>query len=1682
MRHFQAHAISRKGKVFVANKLNVFHKRFLMRILATLLVPLLLCASEEHNAQSIFSSLEASVEHLVHGAVNPITGDYTIGETDIVVPGIEPIVINRSYVSSDESHYQAGWSIGPQTKISTITRRDYIRKHKFYDLKIYEPSGAYLIYGHCNPEETLYKPKVSVFGELLQGKGERQSARGNLANNRLVVKHKYLYVLYHADGSEKHYRAEKRKDSRTKLVKEIKPNGNVIRYLYNQERLYRIESLNPHETMRYAWAEFRYHTDHNDDPAFDLITSDGRRMTFNTTRYGDKHDHYFFTDFHLHGAPHETLNFFRHEKRHYVKSRSFGYGRRATITYENNQVVAYNTNSGDDMLVRQATFRYFPKDLKTQVHYKNKRVATYHYDKQNKLLKIAIKGTPSADLTVHYNYEGTILKSKRYETPSAEPLTKAFTFDQYGNLEKEIITGDLKGNGKINTHTTHTLYNNKHYPIKQTIPGGITHLYTYSKDFNHIESHTIEYKGEVKEKTLYFYDGNYNLIKEVHKAGPFKHITRTTRRKQAPAIGYPETVTTTYQEHGEEKLLSKTHTHYNSQNLPIRVDHYDATDTLAYSIYSTYDKLGRQLTQTDPLGRISSKTYDQFNNVLTEQSGSKVHPISHTYDLANNRTSTTEAHLQSKTSYTPLSEVATETSSQGLTTTYEYDTESNPMSITDTGTTHITYGPYRNPLTTTDPLGHTTTISYTSLTKPKRITDPLGHVTTHTYNLDQTLATTTAPDLTITSYTYDYKKRPTSVTITDPMGKIIKQETTTYNCFGPTTYTDPLGNVTTTTYDGAGRPIAQATATSKATTTYDTLSRPYITNADGRITITTYDLANRPLTVRETDITDHTYSFTSHTYDIYDNILSTTTDDVTHTYTYDDFGRQTSHIDGLNNTSTSTYTDCPYTVTETNPNNISTTSTYTPKGLLASISTLDQITIHSYDLVDNRIETTHTHPGQTYIHAYAFDANKNLLSHSHNSKTTIYAYDNLNRQTSVTQPDGTTIFTIYNHLSQPVHVYSSDLTVDYHNTYDVLGNLLTSISPEHTLTRTYNSASQLLTDTLDHLTISHSYTNSQRTTLSLPDTTIGYTYDPYHLTSITHKNLTHSYIYDRHNIIQETTPITTTTYSYNSNNQGISSTSSLHSHQILSLDPNSNILETTTSSYTYTALDQIASESGPFTNTYTLDSHHQRLFQNNEQFTYSTDHQLLATPTSTHTYDVNGLRIQTDDTHYTYDALGRLLTDGTNTYTYDYLNRRVTQNSIYYLYDHNLEVGRENLEYRVLGVGQGADIGATTLIYLNNTPYVPLHDLFGNITALYRLDSTLLESYVHNPFGVELTNNHPQNPYRYQSKRHDGKLIHFGRRFYDPSSATWLTPDPAGYLDSPNLYQFLHNNPLTNLDRFGLVTLKRYNLHNPENRAQFASKIDDWSYIARYAIVRSAIDWTNLKPLPAIQLIHRGIHAYRRIKHNRPRTILPRTKIARVRAGSNDFATIYENGICTSWKKCQSTAADLSQYIPGTSTYALYNPSYGFVIDCSAALINRAGIQTPSTKANGTILAEKLVNYKEILAVGHSAGAPNLDVSFHGKTINPQDRMERVHFLTVGPAKYLDRAAYAGGKNMMDTQDILNLLHFRDNISAIKGNGDKIEFIGTGTNPISAHFITNPNYQNCLKEELGGYQKKWFGK
>lgn len=193
----------------------------------------------------------------------------------------------------------------------------------------------------------------------------------------------------------------------------------------------------------------------------------------------------------------------------------------------------------------------------------------------------------------------------------------------------------------------------------------------------------------------------------------------------------------------------------------------------------------------------------------------------------------------------------------------------------------------------------------------------------------------------------------------------------------------------------------------------------------------------------------------------------------------------------------------------------------------------------------------------------------------------------------------------------------------------------------------------------------------------------------------------------------------------------------------------------------------------------------------------------------------------------------------------------------FYLGDQELgtiDESGEIYQLRVPGIDGDEISQSSVAIEINDKPFVPIHDISGNIVALIEpFSKSLAESYVYSAFGERTVysptgerNNKSSigNPWGYKEKRFDDetKLIHFGLRLYDPETHRWTTRDPLGSIDGPNHYGFLHNNPLTHFDRLGLAT---ENYQNPAFQDYFYGEVESHCYCERHRICKRGGDIGN---------------------------------------------------------------------------------------------------------------------------------------------------------------------------------------------------------------------------------------------
>ena len=291
-----------------------------------------------------------------------------------------------------------------------------------------------------------------------------------------------------------------------------------------------------------------------------------------------------------------------------------------------------------------------------------------------------------------------------------------------------------------------------------------------------------------------------------------------------------------------------------------------------------------------------------------------------------------------------------------------------------------------------------------------------------------------------------------------------------------------------------------------------------------------------------------------------------------------------------------------------------------------------------------------------------------------------------------------------------------------------------------------------------------------------------------------------------------------------------------------------------TISYSYDDLSQLTAENAT---TYTYDSLFNRRMKNDQAFQTNNLNELDEL-----IYDLNGNQTQKDEIHYLYDPLNRLIEAASDTrkicFQYDPLGRRLSKTVVNksssgwkeayrerYLYDGKNEIGAiasdgtlknlkvlavlhkqiPSIEMLEKNTADDADqeenhlftqsqndllidriIPTAVAVELNQKVYAPITDVQRNICRLVDpFAKQVVSHYNFSAFGEEQETPKDENPWRFAAKRFDPELnlIYFGKRYYDPELARWLTTDPAGFVDSLNLYQYDLNNPFRYYDPDG---------------------------------------------------------------------------------------------------------------------------------------------------------------------------------------------------------------------------------------------------------------------------------------
>ena len=462
----------------------------------------------------------------------------------------------------------------------------------------------------------------------------------------------------------------------------------------------------------------------------------------------------------------------------------------------------------------------------------------------------------------------------------------------------------------------------------------------------------------------------------------------------------------------------------------------------------TYDSKGNVLTVKDPLNQTTSHSYNSFGQVLTINGAPGSY--AYTYDATGNLlTATNPANETTSYTYDSKGNLLTITDPRSKVTTLTYHATTNDLLTVTLPTTgnppvaalyQLTHDANGNLLTVTDALGKVTTYSYNSGNQVATVTNPLGKTTSYSYDKNGNLKTITDANNKTTSYSYNYRGQQTSGT--DALNAVTNLgygSPACPTCSGAdqlTSITDAKNQKTAWAYDAINR-ITSGTDPLNKTTSYGygATSLPTSrTDANGQTINYSYDALQR--------LTQKSYpdsSSTTFTYDARNNILTATNSAVSYSYTYDAANRIKTVADSRGYSISYDY--------DANGNRTQTT--------LQPGSADQRIISYSYDNA-NRL-TSLTSPAGIFSFGYNLNNQRTTTSYP-NQITASYSYDDAGRLTALThsRPDTTQITTASYTLDDVGNRITKSGSTPESYSYDATYRILQAITPKGYETYSYD--------------------------------------------------------------------------------------------------------------------------------------------------------------------------------------------------------------------------------------------------------------------------------------------------------------------------------------------------------------------------------------------------------------------------------------------------------------------------------------------------------------------------------------------------------------------------------------------------------------------------------------------------
>ena len=103
----------------------------------------------------------------------------------------------------------------------------------------------------------------------------------------------------------------------------------------------------------------------------------------------------------------------------------------------------------------------------------------------------------------------------------------------------------------------------------------------------------------------------------------------------------------------------------------------------------------------------------------------------------------------------------------------------------------------------------------------------------------------------------------------------------------------------------------------------------------------------------------------------------------------------------------------------------------------------------------------------------------------------------------------------------------------------------------------------------------------------------------------------------------------------------------------------------------------------------------------------------------------------------------------------------------------------------------------------DNALYCYGMDFNKNVTDVFDAQGAIAASYYYSPCGQIASTGNLVQPVQWSSEMHDRELalVYYNYRYYNPADGRWINRDPIAEEGGWNLYAFVGNDPIKNIDR-----------------------------------------------------------------------------------------------------------------------------------------------------------------------------------------------------------------------------------------------------------------------------------------